>query len=133
MIKKTKALELKSRVTVRAIWRILRAVQSKLIKALTEQLNGDVTPDDIKRAMSHPATKEIVQKHMAKGNVKLVHKDSFEPVFQKQMSEIGEKGAAATNDDTLIHDPEEAQLVATQEALREMGNTVNELVRTNSL
>ena len=64
---------------------------------------------------------------------KPVHKDSFEPVFQKQMSEIGEKGAAATNDDTLIHDPEEAQLVATQEALREMGNTVNELVRTNSL
>ena len=49
------------------------------------------------------------------------------------MSEIGQKGAAATNDDTLLDDPEEAQLVATQEALQEVGNTVNELVRTNSL
>ena len=49
------------------------------------------------------------------------------------MSEIGEKGAAATNDESLLHDPEEAKLVATQEALKEMGDTVNELVRTNSL
>ena len=49
------------------------------------------------------------------------------------MREIGQKGAAATNDDTLLDDPEEAQLVATQEALQEVGNTVNELVRTNSL
>ena len=83
--------------------------------------------------MSHPATQEVVQKHVAKGNVKLVHEDSLEPVFQKQMSEIGEKGAAATNDESLLHDPEEAKLVATQEALKEMGDTVNELVRTNSL
>ena len=44
--------------------------------------------------MSHPATQEVVQKHVAKENIKLVHKDSLEPVFQKQMSEIGEKGAA---------------------------------------
>ena len=48
------------------------------------------------------------------------------------MSEIGEKGAAATNDDSLMHDPEEAKLVATQEALKEMGNTVNALVRANT-
>ena len=48
------------------------------------------------------------------------------------MSEIGEKGAAATNDDSLMHDPEEAKLVATQEALKEMGNTVNALVRSNT-
>ena len=67
-----------------------------------------------------------MQKHVAKGNVKLVHKDSLEPVFQKQMSEIGEKGAAAAEgqgpDESLIDgDPEEAKLVATQEALQEVG------------
>ena len=53
------------------------------------------------------------------------------------MSEIGAKGAAAaseeTSDEDLLHDPEEAKLVATQEALKEVGDTVNELVRTNSL
>ena len=68
--------------------------------------------------------------------MKLVHKDSLEPVFEKQMSEIGEKGASAANnpDESLIDgDPEEAKLVATQEALKEVGQTVNELVRTNSL
>ena len=68
--------------------------------------------------------------------MKLVHKDSFEPVFEKQMSEIGVKGAAAADgpDESLLDgDPEEAKLVATQEALQEVGKTVNELVRTNSL
>ena len=54
------------------------------------------------------------------------------------MSEIGVKGAAAAEgqgpDESLLDgDPEEAKLVATQEALQEVGQKVNELVRTNSL
>ena len=56
VVKKTKTLELRSRVTVRAICRILRAVQSKLSKVLQAHLDEAVTPDDLKRAMSHPAT-----------------------------------------------------------------------------
>ena len=47
--------------------------------------------------MSHTATEKVVKKHVAKGNVKLVHKDSLEPMFAKQMSEIGQKGAAAAD------------------------------------
>ena len=54
------------------------------------------------------------------------------------MSEIGEKGAAAATgppelDETLLHDPEEAKLIANEEAQKEIAHTVNELVRTNSL
>ena len=80
----------------------------------------------------------MVQKHVAKGNVKLVHKDSLEPMFEKQMSEIGQRGAAAAEgppelDETLIGDPEEAKLIATEEAQKEIAETVNVLVRTNSL
>ena len=55
------------------------------------------------------------------------------------MSEIGERGAAAANApqdyDEILDDckPEEATLVATEEAKRDIAKTVNELVRTNSL
>ena len=55
------------------------------------------------------------------------------------MSEIGEKGAAAAQgspgrDESLLDgDPEDAKLVATEEAQKEIAHTVNELVRTNSL
>ena len=57
-------------------------------------------------------------------------------MFQRQMSQIGEKGAAAaedTHDETLLDDPEDAILEATDEALKEVGSTVNMLKRTNSL
>ena len=118
-VKKGKSLELRSRVTLRAICRILFAVQRKLEKLVVPHVDDEaVTPDDIKRAMSHPATQEVVQKHVAKGNVKLVHKDSLEPVFEKQMSEIGERGAAVAQgpsnaDDTLLDcDPDDAKLVS---------------------
>ena len=60
VMKKTKTLELKSRVTIRAICRILRAVQSKLRKALEAHVDEAVTPSDLKRAMSHPETQEVV-------------------------------------------------------------------------
>ena len=112
------------------------SVQRKLTKLLADHTDEAVTPDDLKRAMSHPETQEVVKKHVAKGNVQLVHKDSLEPVFQKQMSEIGERGAAAAGgpDETLLDgDPDDAQLMATEEALKEVGDKVNELVRTNSL
>ena len=55
------------------------------------------------------------------------------------MSEIGERGAAAADAppeyDEILDDcrPEDAKLVATEEAKRDIAATVNELVRTNSL
>ena len=54
------------------------------------------------------------------------------------MSEIGQRGAAAATgppelDETLLDDPEEAKLIANEEAQKEIAHTVNELVRTNSL
>ena len=36
-------------------------------------------------------------------------------------------------DETLAHDPEEAKLIATDDAKKEIAHTVNTLVRTNSL
>ena len=83
ILKKGRSLELRSRVTIRAIARILIAVQRKLEDLLVAHTDEGVSPDEIQRAMSHPATQEVVQKHVAKGNVKLVHKDSLEPVYQK--------------------------------------------------
>ena len=92
VLKKGKSLELKSRITIRAVCRILRAVQNKMERLLEDHCDEGVTPDDLRRAMSHPETQEVLQKHVKKGNVKLLHKDSFEPVFEKQMSEIAQKG-----------------------------------------
>ena len=97
-----------------------------------------MTPVDLKRAMSHPDTQGVVQKHVAKGNVKFVHKDSLEVMFESQMNKIGQKGATTVDgppelDDKLADDPENAQLIATDEAQKEIAHTVNELVRTNSL
>ena len=114
VLKKGKSLELRSRVTIRAIARILLAVQRKLEDLLVDHTDEAVSPDEITRAMSHPATQEVVQKHVAKENIKLVHKDSFEPMFQRQMSEIGEKGVAAVegppigDESALDCDPEDA-------------------------
>ena len=123
VLKKGRSLELRSRVTIRAIARILIAVQRKLEDLLVAHTDEHVSPDEIQRAMSHPATQEAVQKHVARGNVKLVHKDSLEPVFQKQMSEIGEKGVAAAQgppelDESLLDcDPDDAKLVSTPSLL----------------
>lgn len=114
VLKKGKTLELRSRVTIRAIARILLAVQRKLEDMLVDHTAEDVSPDEIQRAMSHPATQEVVQKHVARENIKLVKKGSQEPVFQRQMSEIGEKGVGAADgppnlDESLLEcDPEEA-------------------------
>ena len=85
---------------------------------LVDHTAEDVSPDEIQRAMSHPATQEVVQKHVAKENIKLVKRDSQEPVFVRQLSEIGEKGVAAADaqdglvDESLECDPEDAQLVS---------------------
>ena len=68
-------------MTIRAIARILLAVQRKLEDLLVEHTDENVSPEDIQRAMSHPATQEVVQRHVAKENIKLVHRDSLEPVF----------------------------------------------------
>ena len=104
----------------------------------SEYTNEAVSPDDLKRAMSHPETEGIVRKHVAKGNVKFVHKDSLEVMFETQMNKIGQKGEAAADgppemDDTLADDPENAKLIATDEAQKEIAHTVNELVRNNVL
>ena len=83
VIKKGKTLELQSRVTVRALCRILQSLQKKLLKLMTmsEHYDDGVTPEDIKRAMSHPATQDVVQEHVKRENIKLVHRDSLKPVF----------------------------------------------------
>ena len=73
VLKKGRSLELRSRVTIRAIARILLAVQRKLEDLLVEHTDENVSPEDIQRAMSHPATQEVVQRHVAKENIKLVH------------------------------------------------------------
>ena len=60
-------------MTIRAVARILLAVQRKLEDLLVEHTDENVSPEDIQRAMSHPATQEVVQRHVAKENIKLVH------------------------------------------------------------
>ena len=51
--------------------------------SMSEHYDDGVTPEDIKRAMSHPTTQDIVQEHVKRENIKLVHRDSLKPVFQK--------------------------------------------------
>jgi len=48
-----------------------------------------------------------VQKHVKTGNIVFVHRESNEPMFQREMSLIGEKGERAANESPV---EEESQI-----------------------
>ena len=61
--KKTRGLEMTSRLTKRAVARILIAVNQKLHE-IVKDFVGDFNPEYVKEALAHPETKGVVQKHI---------------------------------------------------------------------
>lgn len=91
--RKTKStLEYRQRICKRSVARILSIVQSKMGK-LIRNLTGDKhTQHEINRAMSNPNAEKILRRQITDGSVKLVHQESQQPAFTKQMTKIGEQG-----------------------------------------
>ena len=117
--RKTKGLEMHTRLTKRAVGRILTAIQHKLHSMIVDYTGGEHNPDDVREALADPLAKAVVQRHIQKAGIKMVD-NSNKTVYRQQMSLIGEKGDRAANespgpndfDDEDHVDPEEAHLVS---------------------
>ena len=141
---KGKGLELKSRTTKRAVGRILDIVQNKLRKLVSQKTEEPMTADEFHRAMTHPEVQEVVQKHILSENIQMQDPGTKKPVYKRHMSLIGEKGDRAAmespgrdsspgNSPRDEIEPEQAEIVADEAAVREISTTVDRLKRTNSL
>ena len=82
-------------MTKRAIALILLAVQNKLQKLVSQHTEELLSPEEFKRAMTHPEVQEVVSKHILSENIQMVEPETKRPVYKKQMSIIGEKGDRA--------------------------------------
>ena len=119
--KKTRGFEVTSRVTKRAVARILLAVQNKLHQLISQKTMDEFDPEDVREALDHPLAKRVVQKHIKGQGLKLVEPNSNATIYKQQMSLIGDKGDRAANEspDARLQqqmeeslDPEEAELVS---------------------
>ena len=117
--RKARGMEITSRLTKRAVACILIAVQNKLHSLVQEFIDTEYDPIDVREALEHQQTKDIVQKHIRRNTLKLVEPNSNATLFGQQMSLIGHIGDAAADttpsrfkdgDDTV--DPEDARLVS---------------------
>ena len=70
--------------------------------------------------MKDSQVKQVVQKNVKSGNIVFVHRESNEPMFQREMTLIGEKGERALNESPtgeesqILADPDQANLVRTK-------------------
>jgi len=95
----------------------------------------------VREALAHPETKGVVQKHILAEGIRMTDPTrNNKSVFKAEMGLIGNKGDRAINEspgaagfqDEDI-EPEDAKLDANPEAINEVTETVNNLIRTNSL
>lgn len=115
--RKSTNFEMTSRLTKRAVARILIAVQNKLHEMVMEkiQTEGEYNASEVRQALEHPETMDVVQRNIREEKLRLVDKKHNGPVFKTQMSLIGERnmspdGRFKEDDGNL--DPEEAHLVS---------------------
>ncbi len=109
-----------SRLTKRAVARILLAIEDKLLRMISDASDGSYSQSVLKEALAHPQTKGVVQKHILAENIRMQHPLGGRPVYAAQMSLIGEKGHRAANESPSQNpnfreediDPEEALLVS---------------------
>lgn len=118
--RKTGGFETSSRLTKRAVARILLAVEDKLLRMVAHEVDGQFSATDLRMALAHPQTKGVVQKHILAENIRLQAPNGGRPVYSGQMMLIGEKGDRAANESPSHAnfknediDPEEALLVST--------------------
>ena len=71
-------------------------VQTKLVTLMQER--GQWTQEDVEAAFKDTTVKQVVQKNLKNQNIQLVHQNTNEPVYQKELQLIGEKGERAVNE-----------------------------------
>ena len=74
---------------------ILNVVQNKLKRLLSNVTEH--SPDQLERALSNPEAERVLQRGLTDGSISLVDPDSKSPVYQRQMSQIGEQGYRVVN------------------------------------
>ena len=91
-------MQMETRVTKRAVARILIAVQNKLHSLLVNQIIGDEhDPSDVREALEHPSAKDVIQRYIMSEGIKLVEPTSQVVVYKQQMHLIGSEGDRAAN------------------------------------
>ena len=127
---------LTTKVTKRKIGRILYAVQSKICEMVKEQCQH-LTENDalLVQAMDDPSVRSAIYDNLRRENIKLVHKDSNEPVFRKQTTLLGEKGDDALEEqheeEGEAIEPHEAGLHVEPKALDEINRQVQAFISKN--
>ena len=87
--KKTGGFETSSRLTKRAVARILLAIEDKLLRMVASEVDGQFSASDVRMALAHPQTKGVVQKHILAENIRLQAPNGGRPVYAGQMQLIG--------------------------------------------
>ena len=84
--------------------------------------------------------RETIFKNMRRDSIKLVDRESSEPVFKRETTRLGEHGERALNESPNAHeesrleiDPEEATLQVDKQAYEELDQQVKEFIRRNSM
>ena len=112
-------MQIETRVTKRAVARILIAVHDKLHSLVNQLIGDEHDPSDVREALEHPAAKDVIQRYIMNEGIKLVEPTSNVVVYKQQMHLIGTEGDRAANaspsrfkdgDDQI--DPEDAHLVS---------------------
>lgn len=87
---KNSTCKITSKITQRKIGKILSAVQEKLT-ALVKQ-NGNLNEEDVQAAMNDYSVKKVILKNVKNQSIQLVHSQSNQPIYKREMSAIGQKG-----------------------------------------
>jgi hypothetical protein len=85
--------------------------------------------------MDDPSVRSAIYDNLRRDNIKLVHKDSNEPVFRKQTTLLGEKGDDALDEqheeDAEAIEPHEAGLHVDPKAFAEINEQVQAFINKN--
>ena len=120
--------------TKRKIGRILYAVQSKIADLVAGEFQQLESSDLLSKAMDDPQVRGAIYANLRKDNIKLVHRESNEPLFRKQTTLLGEKGDAALAEEHEVEEtisPDEAGLDCEPEALAEINEQVQAFIDRN--
>lgn len=124
-------IELSTKRTQRKIGKILFLVQHQFV----EFLKGKFSVQDLNAAMRDKQVKQTIQKHMTNENIRLMRKDTNEPVFRRECTLIGEHGDQAEHhyddanglEETHL-EPDEAHVQVDSQAFEEVKNEVSNFI-----
>lgn len=124
-------VELTTKRCQRKIGQVLMLVQTQFI----EFFKGKWSTSELKAAFNDSNVKAAVQKHMKEENIKILKKDSMEPVFRRELTLIGQHGDNADKideDDAAEEphtEPEDAQLHVDSRAFEEVKDEIGAFIK----